>query len=57
MAIELVVVTPFGDHRKGEVISDAAQIKAILESGQEAHVVRVTAPAEPGPALHEEAKQ
>jgi hypothetical protein len=44
MAIELVVVTPFGDHQRGDVISDAAQIKAILQSDQEAHVVRVNAP-------------
>ncbi|MDR3538803.1 MAG: hypothetical protein P4L71_20070 [Acetobacteraceae bacterium] len=44
MAIELVVVTPFGEHQKGAVISDATLIAAILASEQEAHVVKVTAP-------------
>lgn len=52
MAIELVVVTPFGDHQRGDVISDATQIKAILQSDQEAHVVRVNAPAAQAEETH-----
>lgn len=44
MAIELVVVTPFGGHRKGDVISDAAEIEKVLADSRSAHVVKVTAP-------------
>ncbi len=45
MTLKLVVVRPFGTHGKGDVITDAAAIAAVLQSEQAACVVRVIAPA------------
>ncbi len=41
MALELVVVRAFGGHRKGDAITDEAEIARVLGSEQAASVVRV----------------
>ena len=38
---DLIVVHAFGDYRKGDRITDASKIEAILGSTQSAHVVKV----------------
>lgn len=47
MAIHLVVTNPFGDHARGDRITDAATVEAVRESHNAANVVAVTAPDEP----------
>jgi hypothetical protein len=50
MDMHLVVVRPFGGLARGEPITDAARIAAILNSEHAADVVRVgSAPAAPMP--------
>ena len=41
MKFHLVVVRPFAAYRKGDVVSDAAAISAILAGGNAHDVVRV----------------
>ncbi|MBV8465914.1 MAG: hypothetical protein JO218_08210 [Burkholderiales bacterium] len=41
MAIQLVVVQPFGVHQRGEVIADAQQVAAVLAGDLAGHVVKV----------------
>jgi hypothetical protein len=43
MNIHLVVVHAFGGHKRGDVITDATQIAAILASADALHVVKVAA--------------
>ncbi len=57
MTTTLVVVRPFGTHAKGDAISDAAAIAAILAGEQARNVVRVQAAASPPPAPAPNANQ
>lgn len=41
MRIGLVVLQAFGDFQKGDQISDAAKVAAVLDSESAAHVVKV----------------
>ncbi|BAJ82182.1 MULTISPECIES: hypothetical protein [Acidiphilium] len=43
MKIKLVVVKPFEGFRRGDTITDAAKIDAVLASAQAGSVVRVVA--------------
>ena len=47
MALRLVVVRPFAGHRVGDVITDPAQIAAILAGEQASRVVKVAVPVTP----------
>ena len=49
----LVVVRPFGAHRKGDVITDAATIAAVQASENASHVVRVISTLAPQPQKQE----
>jgi hypothetical protein len=44
MTINLVVVRPFGGFARGDAITDAIRIAAILKSEHATNVVRVIAP-------------
>lgn len=46
----LTVTTPFDGHEVGEVITDAAQIEAVLASDAARFVVRTIDPETPEPA-------
>jgi hypothetical protein len=48
MALHLVVRQPFGDRKRGDKITDPAEVAAVLESENEPHVVRVNAPEPEG---------
>ena len=48
MNIDLVVVAAFATYAKGDVITDATKIAAILASEDHRNVVRVTVPVQPG---------
>lgn len=48
MNIELVVVQPFGDRARGEVVTDPAEIARVLASNPHAVVQRAV--PEPAPA-------
>lgn len=44
---DLIVIQPFGDHPKGEKITDAESVKAILAGPQAHHVVKIAAQTAP----------
>ena len=44
LAFELVVIENFAAHLKGEIITEAAKIKELLESEWAAHVIRKSKP-------------
>jgi hypothetical protein len=44
MAINLVVVTPFGGYERGSVISDVSEVSDILAGELAGHVNRVAMP-------------
>ncbi|WP_353192112.1 hypothetical protein [Pandoraea pnomenusa] len=44
--MNLVVLHAFGDYQKGDRITDAEKVAAILDSEQAAYVVKVAAPDE-----------
>lgn len=46
--MNLVVLHAFGDYQKGDQITDAAKVAAILESEQAAYVVKVASPDDSG---------
>ncbi|WP_331693493.1 hypothetical protein [Pandoraea sputorum] len=48
--MNLVVLHAFGDYQKGDQITDAAKVAAILDSEQSAYVVKVAAPDDMGDA-------
>ena len=50
MNVQLVVISPFGAHRKGDVIADPAVVASVLAGEQALSVVRVPGPvAQPTP--------
>jgi hypothetical protein len=44
MDATLVVVQPFGPHHRGDLITDADAVKAVLASENAARVVRIVLP-------------
>lgn len=49
MAIKLIVNEPFAEYSKGDEITDAATVRAILKGENAAHVVAVQAPEATAP--------
>jgi hypothetical protein len=49
MNVELVVVQPFGDRARGEVVTDPAEIARVLATNPHHVVKRAAAPAAPVP--------
>ena len=52
MTYQLIVVQPFGAHPVGALVSDAAQVEAILAGEQAACVVRIAAEQTPAGGTH-----
>ncbi len=54
MAYHLTVVSPFGAHQRGSLITDPVEVAAVLAGENSGHVVQTEAP-EPAaaPAAHE----
>ena len=42
MALKLIVTEPFGDYQKGDEITDAKTVTAIVDGENAGHVVKVT---------------
>ena len=47
MSTSLIVIHPFGDYRRGDQISDAEAVAAVLAGDNAHHVNRVTVPDAP----------
>jgi hypothetical protein len=48
MDMHLVVVKPFGDHARGDIVTDAVRVNQILNSEHARSVVRVVMAANKG---------
>jgi hypothetical protein len=46
MSFNLVVVQPFGGHKRGDVIADQTEVAKVLAGEDKVHVVKVAAPDE-----------
>jgi hypothetical protein len=51
--IALVVVEPFLQYKRGDMIEDPATVEQILASEQHNHVIKTAAPAKPAAAVQD----